>query len=106
MTQMTTMADGARMIDLVSHRLHRQNPLMSQVFDYWQSLRKGDALISNTDPDFTGHVLDRAITDDFRVLFQELAKRISHIEVAGPHQLIRSNFVGGLKELPVTISLA
>lgn len=43
---------------------------------------------------------------EIRVLFQELAKRISHIEAAGPHKFVRSNFVGGLKELPVTISLA
>lgn len=38
------------------------------------------------------------------VLFQELAKRISHIEAAGPHQFLRSNFVGGIKELPVKVS--
>ena len=43
---------------------------------------------------------------EIRVLFQELAKRIAHIEAAGPHKFVRSNFVGGLKELPVTISLA
>ncbi|NRB30839.1 MAG: cytochrome P450 [Rhizobiaceae bacterium] len=43
---------------------------------------------------------------EIRVLFQELAKRLSHIEAVGPHKFVRSNFVGGLKELPVTISLA
>ncbi|MEP1209280.1 MAG: cytochrome P450 [Rhizobiaceae bacterium] len=42
---------------------------------------------------------------EVRVLFQELARRISHIEAAGPHKFLRSNFVGGLKELPVSISL-
>jgi hypothetical protein len=41
---------------------------------------------------------------EIRVLFQELAKRINHIEAAGPAKFVRSNFVGGLKELPVTIS--
>ncbi|MEP0940649.1 MAG: cytochrome P450 [Rhizobiaceae bacterium] len=43
---------------------------------------------------------------EIRVLFQELSRRLSHIEAAGPHKFVRSNFVGGLKELPVTISLA
>ncbi|MBY6043724.1 cytochrome P450 [Phaeobacter italicus] len=40
------------------------------------------------------------------VLFQELAKRIRHIEPAGPHRFLRSNFVGGIKELPVRIEPA
>ena len=40
------------------------------------------------------------------VLFQELAKRISHIEAAGPHKFLRSNFVGGIKELPVRVKAA
>jgi cytochrome P450 len=40
------------------------------------------------------------------VLFQELAKRISHIEAAGPHKFLRSNFVGGIKELPVRVEAA
>lgn len=38
------------------------------------------------------------------VLFQELAKRISNIEAAGPHKFLRSNFVGGIKELPVRVT--
>lgn len=40
---------------------------------------------------------------EVRVLFQELAKRISAIEPDGPHQFLRSNFVGGIKSLPVRI---
>ncbi len=43
---------------------------------------------------------------EVRVLFQELAKRISAIEPAGPHRFLRSNFVGGIKELPVTVRMA
>ncbi|WP_372571141.1 cytochrome P450 [Ruegeria jejuensis] len=43
---------------------------------------------------------------EVRVLFEELAKRISAIEPAGPHKFLRSNFVGGIKELPVTVTLA
>lgn len=42
---------------------------------------------------------------EVRVLFQELAKRIKSIEPAGPHKFLRSNFVGGIKELPVTVTL-
>lgn len=40
---------------------------------------------------------------EVRVLFQELAKRITMIEPDGPHQFLRSNFVGGIKSLPVRI---
>jgi hypothetical protein len=38
-----------------------------------------------------------------RVLFQELAKRIKTIEAAGTPRFLRSNFVGGIKELPVHV---
>ncbi|MDU8927999.1 cytochrome P450 [Alisedimentitalea sp. MJ-SS2] len=41
---------------------------------------------------------------EIRVLFQELVKRVSKIEPAGPHKFLRSNFVGGIKELPVTMT--
>ncbi|MFT7593755.1 MAG: cytochrome P450 [Paracoccaceae bacterium] len=43
---------------------------------------------------------------EVRVLFQELAKRLKSIEPAGPQKFLRSNFVGGIKELPVTVTLA
>ncbi|MEZ5754922.1 MAG: hypothetical protein R3D90_09225 [Paracoccaceae bacterium] len=31
-------------------------------------VEKGDALIANTDPDFTDHVLDKLTTDEFRMM--------------------------------------
>lgn len=40
---------------------------------------------------------------EVRVLFQELAKRIKSIEPAGEPKFLRSNFVGGYKELPVRV---
>ncbi|MEC7259205.1 MAG: cytochrome P450, partial [Pseudomonadota bacterium] len=43
---------------------------------------------------------------EVRVLFQELAKRLKSIEPAGDHQFLRSNFVGGIKHLPVQVTLA
>jgi len=43
---------------------------------------------------------------EIRVLFQELAKRLKSIEPAGAHKFLRSNFVGGIKELPVTVTRA
>jgi len=43
---------------------------------------------------------------EVRVLFQELAKRITAIEPAGPHKFLRSNFIGGIKELPVSVTRA
>ena len=42
---------------------------------------------------------------EVRVVFQELAKRLRSIEQAGPHAFVRSNFVGGIKRLPVRIIL-
>lgn len=42
---------------------------------------------------------------EVRVLFQELAKRIRSIEPAGEPKFLRSNFVGGIKSLPVTVTL-
>ena len=41
---------------------------------------------------------------EVRILFQELAKRISSIEPTGPHKFLRSNFVGGIKSLPVRVT--
>jgi hypothetical protein len=43
---------------------------------------------------------------EVRVLFQELAKRLKSIEPAGDHHFLRSNFVGGIKHLPVQVTLA
>jgi cytochrome P450 len=42
---------------------------------------------------------------EVRVLFQELGKRIRSVEAAGPQAFLRSNFVGGIKSLPVTVTL-
>jgi cytochrome P450 len=42
---------------------------------------------------------------EVRVVFQELAKRIRSIEQTGPHAYVRSNFVGGIKRLPVRVTL-
>jgi hypothetical protein len=39
-------------------------------------------------------------------LFVELAKRITGIKAAGPHKFLRSNFVGGIKTLPVAVQLS
>ena len=43
---------------------------------------------------------------EVRVLFEELAKRIKSVEPAGPQKFLRSNFVGGIKELPVSVTMA
>lgn len=42
---------------------------------------------------------------EVRVLLEELAARVAHIEPAGPHSYLRSNFVGGIKRLPVRVHL-
>lgn len=43
---------------------------------------------------------------EVRVLFQELARRLASIEPAGEQKFLRSNFVAGIKELPVRIRRA
>jgi cytochrome P450 len=42
---------------------------------------------------------------EVRVLFQEFAKRVKSIEQTAPHAFLRSNFVGGIKRLPVRVTL-
>ena len=42
---------------------------------------------------------------EVQVLFQELAKRVKSVEQSGPHAFLRSNFVGGIKRLPVRVTL-
>lgn len=42
---------------------------------------------------------------EVRVLFEELAKRLRSIEPAGEQKFLRSNFVGGLKSLPLRVTL-
>jgi cytochrome P450 len=40
------------------------------------------------------------------ILFQELLPRLKDIEITGPVERMRSNFVNGLKHMPVRVSLA
>ncbi len=42
---------------------------------------------------------------EVRILFQELSRRLKSIEPTGDVQFLRSNFVGGIKHLPVTVQL-
>ncbi len=42
---------------------------------------------------------------EVRVLFEELAKRLRGIEPAGEQKFLRSNFIGGIKEMPVRVTL-
>ena len=41
---------------------------------------------------------------EVRVLFEEFVKRVSKVEFDGEYQFLRSNFVGGIKKLPVRIT--
>jgi cholest-4-en-3-one 26-monooxygenase len=41
---------------------------------------------------------------EIRLLFEELAKRYPRIEALGPPDRLRSNFIGGIKHLPVRLS--
>ncbi len=35
------------------------------------------------------------------MLYEELAKRVDHVEPTGSPDRLRSNFIGGIKHLPV-----
>lgn len=43
---------------------------------------------------------------EIRIMFEELLPRIPGIRLAGEPRRVRSNFVNGIKDLPVTVTLA
>jgi cytochrome P450 len=43
---------------------------------------------------------------ELRILFRELARRVEHVEAAGPAQFLASSFVGGIKHLPLRYRMA
>jgi cytochrome P450 len=42
---------------------------------------------------------------EVRCLFQEFAKRVKSMRQTEPHQFLRSNFIGGIKSMPVAVEL-
>ena len=40
---------------------------------------------------------------EVRLVFEELMKRVDHLELAGPIERLRSNFIAGIKRLPVKV---
>ncbi|WP_413756101.1 cytochrome P450 [Streptomyces sp. MMBL 11-3] len=49
-----------------------------------------------------GNLLART---EIRVMFEELIPRLADVRLGGPVRRVRSNFVNGIKELPVTVTL-
>jgi hypothetical protein len=43
---------------------------------------------------------------EVRLLLQAFVKRVKRVEQTGPHAFVRSNFVGGIKRLPVRVTLS
>jgi cytochrome P450 len=43
---------------------------------------------------------------EVRVVFEELLKRVAGIEITGEPDRLRSNFINGIKHLPVRVTLA
>jgi cytochrome P450 len=41
---------------------------------------------------------------EMRVVFEEIVKRWSSIELVGEPERLRSNFIGGTKQLPIRVS--
>ena len=42
---------------------------------------------------------------EIRLMFEELVKRVARVEPAGPIDRLRSNFINGIKRLPVSVTL-
>jgi cholest-4-en-3-one 26-monooxygenase len=42
---------------------------------------------------------------ELRVIFRELARRLEHVELAGPVERMRSSFLGGVKRMPIRYRL-
>lgn len=42
---------------------------------------------------------------EVRILMQAFAARVKQVELAGQHEYVRSNFVGGIKKLPLRVTL-
>lgn len=42
---------------------------------------------------------------EVKILMQEIVKRVKTIEQTGAHEFLRSNFIGGIKRLPVRVTL-
>lgn len=42
---------------------------------------------------------------EVKILLQEFVKRVKTIEQTAPHEFLRSNFIGGIKRLPVRVTL-
>ena len=43
---------------------------------------------------------------ELKVMFEELLPRLSDAQIAGPAPRLRSNFMSGIKHLPISVSLA
>ena len=43
---------------------------------------------------------------ELRVMFEELLARVGDVELTGPVRHVRSNFINGIKSMPVRVSLA
>jgi cholest-4-en-3-one 26-monooxygenase len=41
---------------------------------------------------------------ELRIIFEEILKRLPDMRLAGQPEMLRSNFIGGMKHLPVTYS--
>jgi len=42
---------------------------------------------------------------EVRVMFEELIPRLSSLEITGPVERLRSNFINGIKHMPVRVTL-
>jgi|HubBroStandDraft_4_1064222.scaffolds.fasta_scaffold19922_3 cholest-4-en-3-one 26-monooxygenase len=42
---------------------------------------------------------------ELKIIFSELAKRLDHVEPAGPVERLRSSFVGGIKHMPIRLKM-
>jgi cytochrome P450 len=84
---------------------NRDESVFSDPYDFDVTRTPNDHLtFGKTSPHLClGNLLART---EIRIMFEELIPRLADVRLSGPVRRVRSNFVNGIKELPVTVTLA
>ncbi len=84
---------------------NRDESVFSDPYDFDVTRTPNDHLtFGKTSPHLClGNLLART---EIRIMFEELIPRLADVRLSGPVRRVRSNFDNGIKELPVTVTLA
>ena len=65
-------------------------------------------ILGGSPPATSGHrptIKPKGLRLEVRVMFEELIPRLSSLEITGPVERLRSNFINGIKHMPVRVTL-